>query len=67
MWKNTYAHNHVSKISSMEAEPKMTELVEITHEDFKTATMKIFKDLTEKMNIMREMEGIKKEQQKKNF
>ena len=32
----------------MEAEPKMTELVEITHEDFKTATMKIFKDLTEK-------------------
>lgn len=51
----------------MEAEPKMTELMEITHEDFKTATMKIFKDLTEKMNIMREMEGMKKEQQKKNF
>ena len=51
----------------MEAEPKMTELMEITHEEFKTATMKIFKDLTEKMNVMREMEVIKKEQQKKNF
>ena len=51
----------------MEAEPKMTELMEITHEDFKIATMNIFKDLTEKMNIMRrEMEGIKKEQQKKD-
>ena len=50
----------------MEAEPKMTELMEITHEDFKIATMNIFKDLTEKMNIMRrEMEGIKKEQKKK--
>ena len=36
--------------------------MEITHEDFKTATMNILKDLTEKMNIMRrEMEGIKKE------
>lgn len=46
----------------------MTELMEITHEDFKTATMNILKDLTEKMNIMRrEMEGIRKEQQKKNF
>lgn len=42
--------------------------MEITHEDFKTATMNILKDLTEKMNIMRrEMEGIRKEQQKKNF
>ena len=30
----------------MEAEPKMTELMEITHEDFKIATMNIFKDLT---------------------
>ena len=40
--------------------------MEITHEDFKIATMNIFKDLTEKMNIMRrEMEGIKKEQKKK--
>lgn len=44
----------------------MTDLMEITHEDFKVATMNISKDLTEKVNIMRrEMEGIKKRTTKK--